>query len=207
MDVALRAVSWALAFRLFGDCRDISERFWLDFIKTLFLHGRFVLENIEWSDIARQNHYLSDVVGLLYLGALFRETREGRRWLDYGARSLEREMLHQVYPDGVDHEISVSYHRLVTELFLSGAFVLEALGFGVSAAFRERLGRMLDFTGSYTRPDGKVSRVGDADDGRAHILSGFGSDPLDHSHLFRDFRLQPRAGEEPASKTFPQGGF
>ena len=45
----------------------------------------------------------------------------------HGARSLAAELEHQVLPDGVDHEVSTAYHRFVTELFVCGLQVVEAL--------------------------------------------------------------------------------
>ncbi len=43
---------------------------------------------------------------------------------------------------------------------------------------------MLDFTLRYTKPNGLAPQVGDADDGRLHILADYGSwDPRDHRHL------------------------
>jgi len=72
----------------------------------------------------RGNHYLSDIAGLIYLGIFFQETKEGKKWLEKGVSALEEEMEFQVYPDGVGFKGSISYHRLVTELFLSATLPL-----------------------------------------------------------------------------------
>ncbi len=41
---------------------------------------------------------------------------------------LTHEIDAQIYPDGVDHEASTPYHRLVLELFLTGFLLLEKAG-------------------------------------------------------------------------------
>ncbi len=207
MDVALRAVNWITAMQLFKDCGEINNRFWLEFLKSIYFHGKFILENLEYSDSARSNHYLSNIVGLAYIGAALRQSCFGKKLLDFAQKRLEEEIRHQIYPDGVNHEISVSYHRLITELFLSGAAVLKNFGWQPSQLFNERLGAMLDFVRDYTRGDGLASRVGDADDGRVHILSGWGTDPRDHRHLFYDFHLPFPDKFDAVSKSYPYGGF
>lgn len=182
MDVALRAVSWMWAFYLMGDaapCRD--NEFRLRFVRSMFMHGEFIARNLETSDI-NGNHYLSDAVGLVFLGVLFRDTAEGRAWLALGRRILVGEMAAQIYPDGVDHEASTPYHRLVLELFLTGYLLLEkADAAAVPPESWSRMERMLEFVAAYTKPDGSVPLVGDADDGRVQKL---GWQPLnDHRYL------------------------
>jgi len=153
-------------------------------LESLVLHGRFIESHLEGGPV-RGNHYLSDVVGLLALGALFAGP-DGRRWLALGAHALAIEIEHQVLPDGVDHEVSIPYHRLVTELFVFGFQIVESLApEALPAGRHERIEQMLRFTRDVTRPDGLVPLVGDSDDGRLLPLGDYGTDPRDHAHLFR----------------------
>ncbi len=75
MEVALRAMNLLAAFQLLrGATRLTEER--LTMMLTLFeQHGRYIRGHLEFSYIATSNHYLSDVVGLLWLGVLFAGTR------------------------------------------------------------------------------------------------------------------------------------
>jgi hypothetical protein len=182
MDVAIRAANWLAALAL------LEQRpAWLDDVAaSLLAHGRFIRSHLEWGEV-RGNHYLSDVVGLLPVAALFSASREGQGWATWAVDQLEREIRHQVRADGCDHEMSIPYHRLVCELFVCGAQHAEALRPGVlSPAFYERLDLMLAFVGDYVRPDGLAPQAGDADDGRYLPLGDYaGADQRDHRHLFR----------------------
>ena len=183
MDVAIRAANWLAALALLE-----RRPPWLDEVAaSLLLHGRFIRSHLEWGEV-RGNHYLSDVVGLLPVAALFsalaRGARRGRRGRPASSSARWR---HQVRADGCDHEMSIPYHRLVCELFVCGAQHAEALCPGVlSPAFYERLDRMLEFVADYMRPDGLAPQAGDADDGRYLPLGDYAAaDQRDHRHLFR----------------------
>ena len=63
-------------------------------------------------------------------------------------------MFRQVYPDGVDFEASVSYHRLVTELFLSGAPGPARWAY-VQPPFMQRLERMIEVVMALLDPTGR----------------------------------------------------
>jgi hypothetical protein len=205
MDVAIRAANWIAALALCAEAAAGSQ--WLErAVGSLLLHGRFIRGHLEWAP-ERGNHYLSDVVGLLPVAALFSAGAEGRAWADWAAAELVTEMDHQVRADGCDHEASIPYHRLVAELFVCGGQAADALVPGaLTDRFRARLELMLDFVAAYTRPDGLAPQVGDADDGRFLPLADYGrADPRSHLHLFAQAgrRHEPIA----ASAALPEGGF
>ncbi|MBI3663812.1 MAG: alginate lyase family protein [Acidobacteria bacterium] len=124
MEAAIRAVNWVAAGAFFAADETLDEPFWQEFLRALFLHGRFVYAHREWNPVARGNHYLACVVGLLHLGVLFGEKPEAQRWLRFARREFFREMNAQVREDGVAHEGSSGYHVFLTEMFLSGALLL-----------------------------------------------------------------------------------
>jgi hypothetical protein len=136
MDVALRAVSWIWGLRLF-------ERVLLDYpdslvhvTRSLHEHGVHIEHNLEYYASCTGNHYLSNIAGLVYIGAACPAFPESDRWLLFGLQELVSEMERTVYADGYAHEGSTHYHRLVAELFLSCAALAER----IPAARRARLG-------------------------------------------------------------------
>lgn len=204
MDVAIRAANWVAALCLAMPAA--SDAPWLEpALGSLLLHCRFIRGHLEWGEV-RGNHYLSDVVGLLIACTPFSAGAEGHAWAAWATDQLEREMAHQVRPDGCDQEASIAYHRLVTELFLCGAQAADSLCPGaLSDGYRERLRRMLEFVSAYTRPDGLAPQIGDADDGRFLPLGDYGADSRDHRHLYAQAGLPWRDGRDHAA--YPDGGW
>lgn len=127
MDVALRAVNWIWGLRLF---EPELLRYPLALRKvawSIHQHGVHIENNLEYYEECTGNHYLSDVAGLLYIGAAFPQFAAADRWLLFALQELVSEMHREVYEDGAAHEASTHYHRLVAELFVSCAALAERI--------------------------------------------------------------------------------
>jgi len=185
MDVALRAANWAIGLELVRSCPSLTEEFWHEAYRALFDHGVFIENHLENSYEVTSNHFLSNIVGLFFLAAVFDDLPGGRDWNGRCRGWLAQEMQVQVLPDGADYESSIPYHRLVTELFLGALRLADHRGTPLPETFRDRLRAMIEFLSAVQRPDGLMPQVGDAADGRLHILSGYGTwQPQDARHLF-----------------------
>ena len=185
MDVGLRVVSWAIGLELIRSSPALDDGFWTRAYEALFDHGVFIRNNLENKYEVTSNHFLSNLLGLMFLGAVFADLEQGAEWTSFSHAAVEREMEVQVLPDGADYESSIPYHRLVTELFLGAARLADHRGAPMSAAYRARLRDMVSYLAETTRPDGLMPQVGDADDGRLHVLDGYAStSPQDARHLF-----------------------
>jgi hypothetical protein len=186
MDVAIRVVNWLWGYHYFKDSPSLTYDFRLEFLKSLLIHGRHIKRNLEWSETLTTNHYLSDLVGLIYLGVLLPEFKEAPNWRELGLKELEKEIFKQVYPDGVDFEASISYHRLATELFLSPLLLCQMNGIPISDQVLDRLEKMIEFVMYYTKPDGMAPMIGDNDNGRLHRLKVWAEPDrewVDHRYL------------------------
>jgi hypothetical protein len=187
MDVAIRAVNWLWAYYLILDSPHLTADFEHAFFASLLAHGRHILTNLEgYPGAYNSNHYLSDLAGLIFLGLLLPEFRESQRWLQVGVTGLSSEIGRQVLDDGADYELSISYHRLVAEIFLTCGLLCKKNGVQFPSSYWARLERMIDFTWHYTRPDGTVPILGDADNGRLQRLASWSKSErefFDHRHL------------------------
>ena len=237
MDVALRAVSWIWGFYYMSDADACAAApFRGQFLRALYLHGAHIATHIERSDV-NGNHYLCNAVGLVFIGAFFRASAKGRRWLEAGRAMMAAEIFNQTSEDGVDFEKSTAYHRLVLEAFITCDVLLARHGEPFPAEWRQRLERMIEFVAAYVKPDGGVPIVGDADDGRIQKLGT--QEMNDHRYLLSSgaalagrsdlkrasrqfwdesfwlggpdmldaFDTLPAATAAEASKAFPDGGF
>ncbi len=181
MEAALRIFSWTWFFHVFHDAPSwCNADFRFRFLRALYLHVEFTDRHIERSDV-NGNHYTADAAALVVGGLFFGEEQGPQRWQEEGWRILCEEMPRQVFPDGVDFEASVPYHRLVTELFLWPAMYRTAHGLPIEPSYMDRLSAMARFSRAYSRPDGSVPLWGDADDARA---LPFGTQDInDHRYL------------------------
>jgi hypothetical protein len=186
MDVSMRAMSMAWLFYACADSKSWSDPDFRDrLLVQLTLHAEYVLENLEWSDIAG-NHLTTDLAGLVVIGLMLGGKGRAEVWIDKGWRLLEEQFPMQVPDDGVCREASVPYHRLVGELFLLPALARRACGLPVDDAYWRRLDNMAPFIDAYSRADGGLPVWGDADDGRALPL---GTQALnDHRYLSETLR-------------------
>ncbi|MGC8651304.1 MAG: alginate lyase family protein, partial [Minisyncoccia bacterium] len=189
----------------------ISKDFVEKFLASLYEHGRFIYSNLEYAPI-RSNHYLTDVVGLIYLGSFFKNNRESQRWLDYGKKALEAEMKYQVLSDGVDYELSVSYHRYKTELFLWAAYILKNNKINLSYDFWLKLSKMMNFSLAITKPNNLAPQIGDSDDSRLHLVweNYYSWEKRNYNALIKLFELvsnKPLDNYPLNSQSFSQSGF
>ncbi len=164
MEVAIRAVNWIFALHIFKFSQSFNEQIAKKIYNSLYQHGLFIRNNLEYGR-RNGNHYLSDLMGLIWIGAFFYKYRFGRNWFRFAKKELEKEILIQVYEDGVDYEKSTFYQRLVTEILTLSYIVAERLNKPFSIKFKERLHKMFEFIASYVLGD-EVPNVGDCDDGR-----------------------------------------
>ena len=174
MEVAVRAVNWLWAAALFAEAPEFTPALKRRFLKAMLQHGDFIINNLEYTD-NNGNHYLSNGVGLLFLGVLFPELAPASAWRKKGGEIVWGEIQRQVHPDGVDFEQAIGYHGLVSEFWYSCVLLCERNRIEVPAHVRPRLERMFDFMLAYTRPDGTFPQVGDNDDGR---LAGIDDVPV-----------------------------
>jgi len=188
MEVALRAINWLWGLAFFVHAPQITDSFLVDVAQCLYIHAEHILDNLERSEESGYagNHYVSNLVGLIYLGVSCPYYFRAQHWLEFGVRELSNTITTQVWPDGVDYESSVSYHRLVTELVLSAVWLCQWNLVDVPNVIIDRLEKMLEFVENYTKPDGTVPIIGDQDNGRVHRL-GIWKEPdlewLDHQYL------------------------
>lgn len=175
MDVAIRAANWAIAMALTLDDDTVSDEERIEAYGALFDHGRFIFENLENTYEVTSNHFLSNIVGLHLVSAEFLDLAQGKSWDDFCRSAVEREITVQVHPEGADYESSVPYHRLVTELFLASYRLAQFQRRPLSTVYADRLRAMVQFLVDVQRPDGLMPVIGDADDGRFHIFTDYGS--------------------------------
>jgi hypothetical protein len=179
MDVAIRVANLLVAHDLFVSIGTAFDPdFEAAFRRSVLEHARHIAANLEWAPDLRANHYLADIVGLLFTAAYLPGTAETDAWLTLAGRELIAETRLQFNDDGTGFEASTSYHRLSAEMVTWAVALILSLDAEKRRALpnggasplpgwlAERLERMAGFSMDATKPSGRVCQIGDNDNGR-----------------------------------------
>lgn len=124
------------------------------------------------------NHLLAELAAMVVAGSLWPALRPAPALRRAALARLERELLRQFHPDGVNAEQAFGYVPFVWELALLALHAAESAGEAVRPETWERLRRSLEFMRVVRLPDGRWPQVGDEDDGRV-LLAWDGPSRLD----------------------------
>ena len=183
MDVAIRAVNWIYALSMITGSESFTDTFSQNVYKSLYQHGYYIYTHLEKSFPYSNNHYVSDLVGLLYLGLLFKKETKSQ-WYEFALSEYCLEIRQQVLPSGVHYEKSVSYHRLMTELNGYAYYLLKRNGEIIPDDIAYRIMTMFEYVEAYTKPNGLAPLIEDNDNGR--LLPFVERDFRSHDYLVKD---------------------
>ena len=128
MDVGIRAVNWLVAYDLLkAKDAEFPQIFESCFIHSLFEHGYHIINNLEWHPLYRHNHYLADIVGLLFIASYLPRTSLTDAWLAFSVQEFIKEVQHQFYQEGTNFEGSTCYHCLSAEMVVYGVALILGL--------------------------------------------------------------------------------
>ncbi|MCG8567467.1 MAG: hypothetical protein MI747_20540, partial [Desulfobacterales bacterium] len=127
---------------------------------ALYYHTWWVSKNLAlYSSLG--NHTVCECIGLIFGGAVFKETAMGKRWLDKGCRFLEQELTHQILPDGGTAEQSLNYHRFVLDLYWLALDFLELNHFYDCSNWKGTLQNGEQFLSAFMFTDNRFPALGD----------------------------------------------
>ena len=214
MNIAMRAVNLIVGLTAFHPF--LEKDFTEELIASLYLHGVVTLAYLEIDSRGkRNNHYLTNVVGIHFLAVFFKDSDFADEWLEFAESELELEAGYHFYDDGVIFEDSSSYHRLSVELLLYSAILGKINKHPFSTEFNERLHRSLNFTKDIMQANNTIPQFGDNDNGRLIQFYGYSSAPVtDHRHIlalggefFNDDALRSRGLGTEAEAIWVLGSF
>jgi Heparinase II/III-like protein/Heparinase II/III N-terminus len=171
IELGIRLISLAWIRRLLDGWPNVTD---------LFEHNRLAVQQIRWHQqylagfrsrgSSANNHVIAEAAGQLVASCAFPWFGRSDRWRRVSARLLERELLHNTFPSGINRELASDYHPFVAELGFLAAVEAEVSGHSLSPAVWQRLAAMADSAAALLDQRFRPPRQGDSDEGRALLL-------------------------------------
>lgn len=163
-EIAIRLLAWLFAVDTLYARHGASSI--VDVVqKALLDGGRVIAARIDYARIAvRNNHLISEALGLFAVGALLRDSAPARRWAEVGRAILDQEADRQFYQDGGYIQQSHNYHRAALMQLLWACAFAKAMGRQPSTSWTQAMERSLDFLLAHQNPtDGRLPNYGGND--------------------------------------------
>lgn len=187
MEVAIRSVNLLLSYDIFSqlDKKNIlNKNFKNIFINSILDHGNFIINNLEWDNGNRANHYLANIGGLLFISAYFKNHKKGDKWLDFSMKQIKNELNYQFFNDGSNFENSTNYHVLSGEIIVYSTAIILALIRNnklidknyFDKDYIQKIYNIGNFIDRISKNDGTIPQIGDNDSGSFVTITPIGKE-------------------------------
>lgn len=171
IEVGIRLMSLVWIRRLLNDWPPVSELFERDDLAVAQIHWhQQYLAAFRSRGSSANNHVIAEAAGLLVASCAFGWFAESARWRQDAARLLERELLANTFPSGVNRELASEYQYFVAELVLVAAIEAQAAGCPLGEPAWQRLAATVDSGLAMADETSRAPRQGDGDEGRVLVL-------------------------------------
>jgi hypothetical protein len=167
LEVSFRVKTWAKVFFELRNTKLISPATQLLILSSLPQHAHYA-RNFH----AQGNWLTMEISGLATAASCWPEFKESPAWMEYSINTMAASMKEQVYPDGVQTELTSSYHLVALSNFNLFAEICRKNSVTLPEYYTKTLGDMWNYLAYIMRPDGYGLLNNDADliNNRENIL-------------------------------------
>ena len=171
IEVGLRLISLTWIRRLLNDWPGVTGLFEGNSlaVRQIGWHQQY-LAGFRSRGSSANNHVIAEAAGQLVASCAFPWFPRSDQWRRVSTRLLERELLRNTFPSGVNRELASDYHPFVAELGFLAAVEAEVSGHPLSPPVWQRLTAMADSAAALLDERMRPPRQGDSDEGRALLL-------------------------------------
>lgn len=144
-EASLRVMAWCFGLYGFLNSAATTAARVAMLAQMIALSGQRIAANLNYALSQRNNHGISEGLGLWTIGVLFPELSQAAKWRETGRRVLEAEGRDLVYDDGSFAQHSVVYHRLMLHDYLWALRLGDVLEQPFSAELKSRIGKAGEF--------------------------------------------------------------
>lgn len=160
---SVRFLALALGFWATSD-ESLPHTRWQQFARLAWATGYRVANHIDYAISQKNNHAISEALGLMLIAHLFPEFRDAPRWRELGRRVVTRELRRQVYEDGSYCQQSTNYQRVMMQGAMLAIRLAEIEQDPLDRDLYDLLARCAAFLWQLTDPrSGRVPQYGNND--------------------------------------------
>ncbi len=179
LEASLR-IMWVWTFTFFGFLKasQFTPATRLLMLSSIPKHAEYIKKYY----VNSGNIRVMELNSLTTIGAVWPQFKNATQWVQHGIEKLKPELLsEQVYPDGVQKELTSHYHMVAMKNFEHAMNMAEKKGVKIPKEYKNKVEKMWNYYAYTTRPNGLglLNNDADLDDHREDILKAadrFGKD-------------------------------
>ncbi len=140
-EVALRLIAWVFGYHVFQKASASTEERQLKLLSALAFHAARLPCTIHYARAQKNNHLLSEAVGLMTAATVLREHPQSQLWWEKGWKWFLDGIRSQIAEDGTYIQHSVNYHRLLLQLTLWARLIVQCRGMTFPEDVMQRLAK------------------------------------------------------------------
>jgi len=144
-EISLRVMAWCFGLYGFAVCGASTPGRSAMLAQMIAVSGLRIESNIGYALSQRNNHGLSEAMGLWTIGSLFPEFIDSRRWAARGKQLLESQAVELIYDDGAFSQHSMNYHRVMLHDYIWSIRLGDVLQQPFSDSLRNRIAKATEF--------------------------------------------------------------
>ncbi len=143
-ETSFRVMAWCFGLYGFLDSPATTPKRVADLAQMIAASGERIAANFTYALNQKNNHGISEAMGLWTIGLLFPEFKHAARWAEMGRNALEMQAVELIYDDGAFSQHSVNYHRLMLHDYLWALRLGDLNGRMFSLELRQKIKRAVD---------------------------------------------------------------
>jgi hypothetical protein len=144
-ETSLRIMAWCFALYAFAEADATTSSRLARLVGMIAAQADRVSNDHEYARLQRNNHAISEGVGLWTVGLLFPVLRRAPQWRREGREILTDEAMRQIAEDGSYIQNSTNYHRLMLHDYIWAARLGELCGEPLPDSIVKRVERAVEF--------------------------------------------------------------
>jgi len=198
-EISFRVMAWCFGLYGFLHARATSAARLVELARLMAVSGYRIEANIDYALSQKNNHGISEAMGLWTIGLLFPEFKRASHWLELGRELLERQAEELIYEDGAFSQHSMNYQRVMLHDFIWALRLGELNGKPFSSHLMGRVAKAVSFL--YQLQDNATGRLPNFGHNDGALVL-----PLSNCD-YRDYRPLLQAGHYLCHRTrlYPEG--